>query len=396
MNNTHYITNGNSVTVSEIETIDRSLPQGIYAVQYNQFTGYTLHKREHLDIPKKIYGLTGFSDRILSTYKNLNRGMGVLLSGPKGTGKTVEAKITAVQSGLPVILITTGYADQAFQDFIDRIKTPCVILIDEFEKLYYDEPTRNFFLSIMDGVGKSRHLFVLTSNVDNIGTYFTSRPGRVRYHKEYQFLSEELVREIVLDKIENKEKAETIIQQLSHLTCLSVDSLVCMLDECNMYDEAPNDFEAFFNFKVEMPSLYNIKFVVPHYSIKAGLSEEQKLRASDLLYEAMYEYLSDVEEFNTLCDCTKREFSAEYCRPFRSGNGKKNTPFRFEAHAYSPPIRGELKELSRNISFDSRNVILHEVTRKGFYMKTDSGIEVTATVNNLSGKSGGWGMGNDF
>lgn len=389
MNNTHYITNGNSVSVSEIETIDRNLSPGVYAVQYSQFTGYTLHKREPLDIPSKIYGLTGFSKRILSTYKNLNRGMGVLLSGPKGTGKTVEAKITAMDSGLPVILVTTGYSDQAFQDFIDRIKSPCIIFIDEFEKLYFDEVARNFFLSIMDGVAKSRHLFVLTSNDSNIGTFFTSRPGRVRYHKEYEFLSEELVREIVMDKIQNKSKAETIISQLNHLSCLSVDSLVCMLDECNMYDEVPEDFEKFFNFKVEMPTLYDIKIIDTHIEIRPGLSKEDMDIASDVIYNAQNDYAYDIETFNRLCSASPREFKAQYCRPFRVGNGKKDSYFRFEVTAYSPPIKGELREVHKLVSFESRNVVEHTVNRKGFTIKTNNNIVVIGTISDSFTRSNG-------
>jgi hypothetical protein len=393
-NNTHYISNGNTVDVSEIENIDTSLPVGIYAVQFNQFTGYKLHRREPLDIPKKIYGLSKFSSRILDTYKKMGKGMGVLLSGPKGTGKTVEAKVTATESGIPVILITTGYADQAFQDFLDRIKTPCVILIDEFEKLYYDEAHRNFFLSIMDGVGKSRHLFILTSNMSNIGTYFSSRPGRVRYHKEYDFLSEELIREIVYDKIANKEKAEIISQQLSILPCLSVDSLVCMLDECNMYDEVPRDFESFFNFKVELPSMYDITFTIPFHKAKSGLSSVENEEASDIIDSVTHNYHYDEERFNALCNTSMREFKAQYSRPFRVGNGQKGSHFRFETVGYSPAQPGETREMSRTLSFESRNVVDHTVSRKGFSMITDTGVTVKAIVNNLSFK-GGFG-GNDF
>jgi SpoVK/Ycf46/Vps4 family AAA+-type ATPase len=64
--------------------------------------------------------------------------MGVLLSGPKGTGKTVEAKSICVKSNMPIILLTEAFNDCNFLEFFESIKTPSIIFIDEFEKREQD------------------------------------------------------------------------------------------------------------------------------------------------------------------------------------------------------------------------------------------------------------------
>lgn len=272
MSKTTYLKKGSTTTVIESDFQGDVLPIGVYNVSHDISKGFFLTDREPLDLPKKIYGETSFPHRVLSAFNKLGKGMGVLLSGPKGTGKTVEAKQICTHSNMPVILVTEGYNDGAFAQFIENIKTPSVFFIDEFEKIYAEEHSRNFFLSVMDGVAKSRHLFVLTSNSSDIGEYFDSRPGRVRYHKHYDFLSEEIIQEIISDRLLDKSKEEIIKKQLSPLPQLSMDSLVCILDECNMFDETPKDFSSFFNVVSEKPTHYNIKLktktIVPNAKYK--------------------------------------------------------------------------------------------------------------------------------
>lgn len=126
--------------------------------------------------------------------------MGVLLSGEKGTGKTIDAKLTCELLKIPVLIINSNFTGTPFSEFLESIKTPCIVFLDEFEKVYAQEEERQFFLSIMDGTSKSRHLFLLTSNSNYIGEYFSNRPNRVRYHKTYNFLTKEVMEEIINDK----------------------------------------------------------------------------------------------------------------------------------------------------------------------------------------------------
>jgi hypothetical protein len=124
------------------------------------------------------------------------------------------------------------------------------------------------------------------------------------------------------------------------------------------------------------------------------LSAAENEEASDIIDSVTHNYYYDEERFNALCNTSMREFKAQYSRPFRVGNGQKGSHFRFETVGYSPAQPGETREMSRTLSFESRNVVDHTVSRKGFSMITDTGVTVKAIVNNLSFK-GGFG-GNDF
>src|SRR6478736_2303026 len=110
------------------------LPVANYSVAYCEIKGFYLIKKEEFEIPAKIYGRSTMPERILNTYHKLGHGIGVLFSGPKGSGK-------------PVVMITTGFANNDFSNFLGLIETPAIILIDEFEKIYEEEEKRNFFLS---------------------------------------------------------------------------------------------------------------------------------------------------------------------------------------------------------------------------------------------------------
>jgi len=328
MSKTTYLKNGSTTTVIESDFQGNTLPIGVYSVSKDMMKGYFLNDREPFDLPKKIYGESEFPNRVLAAFNKLGKGMGVLLSGPKGTGKTVEAKQICTKSNMPVILITQGYDDAAFSEFIESIKTPSIFFIDEFEKIYCEEGARNFFLSIMDGVAKSRHLFLLTSNSSDIGEYFDSRPGRVRYHKHYDFLNESIIEEIISDRLFDKSKEEIIKKQLSPLPQLSMDSLVCILDECNMFDETPKDFSSFFNVVSEKPTHYNIKLktktIVPNPKYKkSGEYDSYEFRnmQEHFRFGNEDEMERDVLDFiRNNCVISDVEYTHNYAAPFSNYN----------------------------------------------------------------------------
>lgn len=361
--NVQFITNGPKTRAVFVDHSSDQLQVGNYAVEYSQYEGFYLLDREPFSIPQKIYGGSTFPERILSTYTKLKRGMGVLLSGPKGTGKTVEAKITCQQSNMPVIMITSAFAGSSFQDFIESIKTPSVILIDEFEKVYDDETERNFFLSIMDGVAKSRHLFLLTSNTDGIGEYFSSRPGRVRYHKKYDYLSDKLIEEIVNDRIKNKKRAAAVVKALASVSNMSVDSLTCIIDECNLYNETPKDFMSFFNVKTERPRYYDVTYTTRAAVPKAKLPEDLRRDAKNAAYN-YNEYNETVENFDELCEVREVVYHDRFATPFTSYD------YDDEDSPIHPSINLEWlfddNQNRKRVSWRGREIVEFKESRKGF------------------------------
>ena len=116
---------------------------------------FFLRERQSFTFPKKVYGNDHeIIDRVLKKYGSVERNLGVLLTGIKGSGKTVTAKKICDMSGLPTLIISEPYHGEAFIEFMTNDEIgDCAILIDEFEKIYNnrddeDGDAGNEFLSV--------------------------------------------------------------------------------------------------------------------------------------------------------------------------------------------------------------------------------------------------------
>lgn len=79
----------------EIKTY-RKLPAETFEVGFNNLTGLYLSRYPALVVDEKVYGSYHEKIRkVLKTYHKLNRNMGVILSGPKGVGKSMFARMLA-------------------------------------------------------------------------------------------------------------------------------------------------------------------------------------------------------------------------------------------------------------------------------------------------------------
>lgn len=253
-----FVENAGVVRPMTFNNITDVLPRDTYSIEGAPGNSLFLQRRESFEIPSKIYGKSDFPQVVKRTFNKLGRGMAVLLSGPKGTGKTVDAKLICLNSEKPVLIINHAI-NGALTDFLESIHTPSVIFIDEFEKIYPDEDTRNMFLSILDGTSSSRHLFVLTSNNPAIGEYFENRPNRIRYHKKYTNLSDELIEEIIDDKLQNPQWKSDIIRVVNDFSEISMDGLTCIIEECNLHDTSPHTFMNYFNVNERITRSFNLK-----------------------------------------------------------------------------------------------------------------------------------------
>lgn len=242
-----FLKNGNMLRVAEIDNTFETLPMGVYNLGLDQ-KGFFLTRINDFKLPEKIYGDTSVVDRWLTTYNDKKRNVGVLLSGLKGGGKTITAKLLAIKSKKPVICINEPYSGSDFADFItDPILGDCVIFIDEFEKTYpgqeieYEE-RREFqgnasLLSLLDGPYETHHLFVFTVNQFKINTNLINRPSRILYAKKYEGLSEEEILEIANDKLIHKQFLEDLLKTSKRIFQLSYDILISIIDEVNRFKE---------------------------------------------------------------------------------------------------------------------------------------------------------------
>lgn len=231
---------GNSFFYNDKNTELNELTVGVYLLKKYKFGLYLDKQSEQFILPSKLYGLTTtFINKVVTTWNNVDNNLGVLLSGIKGTSKSVTAKIICNKVQLPVIVINERF--DSMPNFINEIQQEVVILFDEFEKVYDQKEDNNIseLLSLLDGINTNTHkrLFLFTTNELNIDDNLLNRPGRIRYHKEFDRLSDEAILEIVDDLLLYEEYKEDLLETIGKLSYLTVDSVTSLINEVNMHQD---------------------------------------------------------------------------------------------------------------------------------------------------------------
>lgn len=222
--------------------IHEKLPLGIYTLGYNDITReFYLSEQNFTEfkLPSKLYGNADeIVKRVIDTHTRKNNKMGILLYGEKGTGKSIISKKIINSLGLPVIMIKDYFNDSStMESFLNELRVPVVVFIDEFEKIYRNSEMQSKLLSIMDGTGQSDILFVLTSNTnDNISDYLKNRPGRVYYSIKFDSLDRAIVDSVIKDRIFNPERIKIVQKACTIIGDVNFDLLVSIIDEINHND----------------------------------------------------------------------------------------------------------------------------------------------------------------
>lgn len=226
------------INLDNIVTIDKLDPSKTYLLNYNNdYDYYYLTETKPLELPEKVYGDKSHLAKYLKKYELQNRNLGVLLSGIKGDGKSVDAKMLALMSKQPIIIVNTGFRDQSFLEFVTNpVFNNVTFFIDEFEKIYHSdniEVNTVNILKLLDGYSNNKNLFILTSNELYVSKYLINRPSRIRYLKKYSGLSFDLITEIVNDKIVDKTKLEKTLEVLSEFPLITMDVLLEIINDIN-------------------------------------------------------------------------------------------------------------------------------------------------------------------
>jgi hypothetical protein len=250
----HFLKSGNTYKVFPGNALDISenLPAGNYTLKFNPMEGFYLEEVEEFRMPTKIYGdCLKNSQRILNTFKLRDGNTGVLLVGEKGSGKTLLARQISIESDLPVIIINSSFKGDGFNSFLSSITQPCVIFLDEFEKVY-DRDHQEQMLTLLDGTYQSKKLFLLTSNDKyRIDVNMRNRPGRIFYLIEFGGLEEDFIREYCRDNLNNSSYVSDIIRLSRIFDVFSFDLLSSLVEESNRYGENPKDLVSILNAKPE-------------------------------------------------------------------------------------------------------------------------------------------------
>ena len=263
--NIYKITDENSVEVT------KTLPVGNYIVKLDQISGqFFLEKIDNFSFTGKRYGdLNRNVDRILSTFEKRSASTGVMLTGEKGSGKSLLAKmlsITAAEKGIPTLVINSAWCGDLFNKFIQDIDHECIVMFDEFEKIY-DAEDQQRLLTLLDGMFPTKKLFVLTCNDKyRVDSHMRNRPGRIFCMIDFDGLGVDFIREYCQDKLENKALVEAVCQVSSLLPKFTFDQLQALVEEMNRYGEGPEDAMAMLNVKPEFnePERFDIGLVKPN------------------------------------------------------------------------------------------------------------------------------------
>jgi hypothetical protein len=225
---------------SNIRTYD-TLPKGVYRTQTDPFGNISLTVAEDFVLPDKIYGaVKARARRILDTYENRPTSTGVLLSGEKGSGKTMLVKyisMEALEKGYTTIIADgDAVGSGAFISFIESLVEPAVIVMDEFEKMFEHNDAQNHLLSLFDGVSQGKKLYLLTANDDRkINDYFKARPGRLFYNFHYDKLELDIVKEVIADYEVPESFANKLIDYVESCDTFNFDSLMAIVEEWARY-----------------------------------------------------------------------------------------------------------------------------------------------------------------
>lgn len=245
---------------NSIKTYDK-LPAGAYTVEFDHRKGCYLMEHSHIEITEKVYGVQNEKmEKVMNTFSRIERSLGVILSGDKGIGKTMFAKmlcVKAIEKGMPVILVENCY--DGIVRLIEKIDQECLVLFDEFEKNFVEKDRSDYedeeedeagdqskLLSLFDGTSGGKKLFVVTCNdIFKLNDCLLNRPGRFHYHFRFEYPTQQEIREYMSDNLDERYHSEIPhVLAFSKKVRLNYDCLRAIALEINMgvsFGEAISD-----------------------------------------------------------------------------------------------------------------------------------------------------------
>ena len=218
-------------------------PGMVYNIKVDSYTRVvSLEETTPFSMPSKVYCTSRdkrFIEKVLNSYKLSENGFtGVMLSGLKGSGKTIMAKSIANESNLPIINIDKSIRPWALKVLVELLgDTNICFMFDELDKLLedYDDSA---LLQILDGADtKGKHMILFTCNNEEcISEYLIDRCSRIRYWRKFDEMSPSLIMEVLNDKLNDKKEVESLTDFIKdNFEICSFDNIASFINEVNNY-----------------------------------------------------------------------------------------------------------------------------------------------------------------
>jgi SpoVK/Ycf46/Vps4 family AAA+-type ATPase len=268
------------------------LPVGTYMVHFTLQDGYFLTEIDDFTLPAKTYGNEiNRSERIISTFLDRPSATGVILAGEKGAGKTLLAKKISIELAqkhqIPTLVVNQAHTGDGFNQFLQSITQPVMVIFDEFEKVY-EEDQQAALLTVLDGTMSSKKLYIVAVNdIWSLNKYLLNRPGRFYYLFSYNGLSESAVRAFLKDNLNNHSRLESVAIYTQMFRNFTFDMLSAIVEEMNRYDEPLSEVLEVLNVSMKFSDgdIYQICDVrmKPSYDQKRTWDADSTAKDSDAL-----------------------------------------------------------------------------------------------------------------
>lgn len=350
---TKYVSNDGKVSlIADAVNINNKLPLGTYYISFKDHSGFFLQTTENIELQEKIYGkkITERTERIIHTFLSRTSNTGVLFSGIKGSGKSLQMKHVSEtlreKFEIPSLIINTDLPIDKLTLFLNEINEPVAIIIDEFEKIFEEREEQEQFLSLLDGISFNKKLYLFTCNNPNtITEYMFARPSRIFYHYKYNAIDKDTVIGYCNDFLNNKQFIENIISIHDFMgSSFNFDILQSFVQESNRYNENPMDMLDILNIKNNnfYTEYKHFKYTIENNSITV----EKSLEESDIIQLDMAEfYQGDTERIYGIIENLTEN---SYKKLTKKYEGCRNIKFRVDE--YKDSINNEkIKRLNSEI-----------------------------------------------
>lgn len=230
-----------SKVVARPNGLDYALESGkVYTLKYDSWDGdvFLEISDNAFSLPETVFKTESdekFISKILSYHKTSNRSTtGVLLTGLKGSGKTVMSKMIAQACNLPIIVVSSDCPTKKLTNFFSKSpNTEVCIIFDEIDKNEKYWNTEDL-LGFMDGIANTgKKLCILTCNSDSrLNEYIMDRCSRIRYVRKFDAMSKENIKSIV-SKFTDKDIDQLTDFIHDRFKVASFDNIISFLEEAN-------------------------------------------------------------------------------------------------------------------------------------------------------------------